>query len=134
MSFQINSFSIRYIPHNLQRYNTCGDWYLDETVGELVIKVSETGTPAYNFLIAIHELIEATLCIYQGVSGLEVDEWDFNHPDSDDPGSEEGCPYYSQHMVATTIEHMLAIVLRVSWDDYEEDIQRLSNNYHKQVE
>jgi hypothetical protein len=114
---------IETIPHSEQRYDTVGDW---QFIGnDLVIHVSDMGNNLYEFLVGIHELIEAILCKEYSVLEQQVDSWDKKHLDSNDPGSimvdenGETCPYYRQHFIATIIERMLANELGVDWDPYE---------------
>ena len=121
------------IPHNMQRYNTVGDWSYAKT-GELLISVSDCSSfdPGMNTaqstenLIAVHEIIEGLICQARGVSEAEVTQWDLDHPGHPDPGSIPGCPYYREHMFAEMIEHMLAAELDVDWDVHETIIETLS--------
>lgn len=111
------------IPHNEQRYETVGDW---QFIGdELIIKVSNMNHTLHEFLVGIHEAIEAMLCNQYGISEELVDKWDLNHLDAKDPGNIPGCPYYREHLIATIIERMLANELEVDWDKYEEAIENL---------
>jgi hypothetical protein len=110
---------IETISHDQQRYDTVGDWQFD---GEnLNIKVSEIPTSEhgyYEFLVGVHELVEAILCKNQGVTEQQVDDWDLNC-DEEDPGNNPECPYYRQHLLATVIENILANELGVDLIDYE---------------
>jgi hypothetical protein len=124
---------IETIPHDQQRYDTVGDW---QFIGDdLIIKVSkffpklvrEPIVPYdnYEFLIGIHELIEAILCKAYGIKEEEVDYFDMSHENHPDPGSLKDAPYYRQHLIATIIEKMLASELGVIWEEYEEAIDNL---------
>ena len=110
---------IEIIDSKDQRYPTDGDWQFVEVFEDngreekLNIKVSRQENPDEELAIAIHELIEAYLCKKHGISEESVDKWDFSHPDSDDPGSIEGCPYFWEHMIATAIENPLLDCLRL---------------------
>jgi hypothetical protein len=121
---------IEIIPHDQQRYDTVGDW---QFIGDdLIIKVSklfplpleDSSLPfSYEeFLIGIHELIEAILCKAYGIKEEDVDKFDMSHEDHPDPGSLIDAPYYRQHLIATIIERMLASELDVNWEAYEEVI------------
>ena len=55
----------------------------------------------------------------------EVDAWDLAHPDAEEPGEVEGCPYFIQHAEASRVERVLADLLSVSWDEYEASFDRL---------
>ena len=116
--------NITTIKHEHQRYETVGDWQIG-AFENINIKVSNMNNPTYEFLVGIHELIEAMLCKQYGITEEVVDSWDMDHLDSNDPGSIPGCPYYRQHFLATIIERMLADELEVDWDLYEEAIESL---------
>jgi hypothetical protein len=122
---------IKSIPHQDQRYETCGDWfYIDTgelvTDGTLCIRVSQLSSRREMLLIAIHELIEAVLCEQQGVSPEEVDQFDLNFQGPGEPGDAWLSPYYSQHQIATGIERILATELEVNWLEYEKHLEELS--------
>ena|SRR5207249_2783247 len=121
---------IRLADHKDQRYNTVGDWrYLD--LNDLIITVSNTGNDAYNFLIALHELIEAQMCKDGNISHHEVDIWDKEHLRSKDPGSIPGCPYYREHMIASAIEFTMACFLNINWGEYEDCLDGLTKSWRE---
>lgn len=147
------SISIESIPHRLQGYDTCGDWYQGGSLDRemirdkevLCISISELPDRREMFLIAIHELIEAFLCECAGVTEASVDDFDKNfesgwlETDSlvgnklalpigypKEPGDHPDAPYYHQHQLATGIERILAAEAGVSWLEYEQHIQELS--------
>ncbi len=74
------------IPHSEQRYPTVGDWQIDKA-GNLHITVSKMSDQRYEFLIGMHEAIEAYLAIYAGVSPEAVDRFDSPPP----TGSRQHC-------------------------------------------
>ena len=89
---------IETIPHKDQRYATAGDWqfkqgaidqntvvvnnaaYAAQADGSqlLHIRVSELGDWRYEALVAVHELVEALLCKYGGITEQEVDKFDMD--------------------------------------------------------
>jgi hypothetical protein len=107
---------IKTIPHETQRYDTVGDWY--ESIGGLHIRVSETGNEDYNFLIALHEMVEYYLCKKHGVKESDVDEFDMGFTGSGEPGDDKSAPYYDEHQTATLVEKAMAETLGVDWDEY----------------
>ena len=121
---------IESIPHNEQRYDTCGDWFYQENVDHeplLKIKVSSLASRREMFLVAIHELVEAFLCECAGVTEAEVDAFDLSRPtEGEEPGDNFQAPYYLQHQIATGIERILAAEAEVSWQEYEQHIKELS--------
>jgi hypothetical protein len=120
---------IETIEHEEQRYPTVGDWfYWNKT---LHIKVSETDNNDYNYLIALHELVEAWLCQKRGIIQEEVDAFDiayeFNRQPGDDsePGDNISAPYRDEHCIATGVERIVCAALGLPWKDYEETLERL---------
>jgi hypothetical protein len=112
------------IPQNEQRYATQGDWFnvTDMTVVPpqevLSIPVSKMDNEDYEFLIGLHELIEAWLCKKRGITAQMVDDWDMNSS-LDEPGDSMEAPYYREHKFASAIEQLVAGEMGVNWDDYE---------------
>jgi hypothetical protein len=127
------SIQIRTTPHSRQRYETCGDWfYLDN--GDIHIVVSDMGDWKKEFLVALHELVEATLCKARGIKQMTVDRFDIEYEASrqpndavTEPGDDPKSPYYKEHFFATNIERMLANELGVDWGEYEQTVQSLSS-------
>jgi hypothetical protein len=109
----MNRTILETIPHNKQKYPTLGDWYRDPKTGEAVIRVSDTGDWRYDFLITIHELVEAALCNNRNISEDDVTKFDLEHLESDDPGFLKEAPYYKEHQ------------LGVNCDDYEKRLEDL---------
>jgi hypothetical protein len=66
---------IETIDHSKQRYPTVGDWQIDKA-GNLHIAVSRMSDRRYEFLIGMHEAIEAYFAIHAGVSPEVVDKFD----------------------------------------------------------
>lgn len=121
------NINIQIVRHKDQRYNTVGDWAYDSN-GDLQIKVSDTGDWRYNFLIARHELDEAILCRIAGVSGKQVDDYDFSHPDEIGGDSFSECidaPYYTQHCDALAAEWELARKMGIDWVVYTKAVAEL---------
>lgn len=118
--------SIQTIPHSLQRYNTVGDWYTDKITGTVRIFVSELNSWRYELLVGVHEVVEAFLCMHDGVTQESVDAFDKQFvTHSEEPGDDPEAPYQKQHCLATGIERILAACLGVKWADYEEALEIL---------
>jgi len=126
----VNSIVIKTIPHAEQRYPTCGDWYYDADKS-LQIRVSQMHDSRYEFLVALHEVIEVKLCEWCGVTQKVVDDFDMEYEknreegDESEPGDSPRAPYKFQHCVATGIERIVAAVMGVDWSDYEATINAL---------
>src|SRR5258708_3808471 len=115
---------LRSIPHDQQRYETCGDWIA--TRGQLrEVRVSEMSHRDYIFLVMVHELIEGYLCVKRGIKPRDVDLFDMafesrrKEGNTDEPGDHLDAPYFREHQFSTKIEKLLARELGVSWKDYD---------------
>ena len=123
----LNRYNIAVIPHSAQRYNTVGDYYTAHS--DLVkVRISELQNADYEFLIMIHELVESYLCAKRGISEAQIDTFDVEHSELDEPGLSEDAPYHKEHMFATSIEQFIAHELGVDWTHYEEALQRISES------
>lgn len=133
----IKKITIEVIPHLSQRYNTVGDWQFTRspTGDELKIKVSDIGERDANMLIAIHEMIEAILCEFGGVTEEQVDEFDFfwtprpayyaSNKLLTEPGDDTCAPYYTQHQCASAVERLVAMKMWTDWARYEEMVDKM---------
>ena len=120
---------IETIPHDTQRYPTAGDWYTRD--GTLHIKVSEELPEKEALLVAIHELVEVSLCKDRGVTECQVDAFDIEYEknrdsaDDSEPGDSPLAPYQKEHFFATSIERLMAAELKVNWLEYGDHISAL---------
>ena len=119
------------IPHDKQRYETCGDWFVGMD-GSWRINVSELPMKnalfpqKFAFLVAFHELVEMALCKAMGVTQERVDQFDLSYSgDREEPGDDERAPYHVQHQLATGLERTMAALLGVDWEEYEAAINDL---------
>lgn len=121
---------IKTIPHNRQRYPTCGDWWFDKR-GDLQIRVSDVGNRDYEALVALHELVEVMLCKKRGITTEQVDKFDkafeaARKPgNNDEPGDDPKAPYRREHFFATNIEALMSAELGVNWKKYESALDKL---------
>lgn len=109
---------IESIPQSKQRYATLGD-YWRAADGALYIKVQEFADWRYEFLIALHELVEEALTHQRGIQEPDIMAFDTAHLDSDDPGMLPDAPYHKEHVYATGVEMAMAAMLGVDWAEYE---------------
>lgn len=123
---------IKTIPHKKQRYETVGDWWWEKNT--LQMRISDMENWRYEFLVAVHEYIEAMLCKHSGVSQKSVDSFDikfekdrlkFKWGNEPEPGNDPRAPYFFQHNIATGIERILATLLGVNWDEYDKTVMSL---------
>lgn len=128
-------YDIKVVPHSEQRYDTVGDWIWSKGLKDdkvyLYIRVSDLGDWKMEFLVIIHELIEAVLCHIKGITQMQVDQFDmqyeiFRQPgDFSEPGNSRKAPYYWPHKIASWIERFLGFLLKVDWKLYNERINSL---------
>lgn len=128
---------MRAIAHSDQRYDTWGDWEFDAS-DKLTITMSELPKPnwRYDYLGAIHELLEAALCRHQGITQADVDAFDIDYEKrrmagqtqaacgckiTDDPGGDIHAPYRLAHAYALSVEYGLARLLDVDPAAYDAD-------------
>lgn len=120
------------IPHSHQRYETCGDWKVQP--GRIEVLVSRMGNRDYEFLVAIHELVEVWLCTKRGISDEDVTKFDMKyeadrkagmHPPEAEPGDNRLAPYKREHFCATNIERLLAAEMGIDWQEYEQAVNAL---------
>ena len=97
-------------------YNRVGDWHWE---GErLHIWVQDMKDERHEWLIALHEIVEAYLCKVSQVSEESIDEYDKANEGKWIPAG----PGYREHLTATGIESILASITGVNWDKYEEEV------------
>lgn len=121
---------IKVIEHHKQRYKTVGDWkFINNIYNDFVldITISDLGDSKMNCLIAIHEFIEAILCKFNDpeITTEQVDKFDLDHPELEEPGESTDCPYMVQHLIANSVEIMMANILKVNWDEFERKVKSL---------
>ncbi len=127
---RVSRINVEFIDHRFQRYDTCGDWwfrpdtsYLD--VVALEIRVSKLPDHRSMQAIALHEQVEALLCLEDGINEESVMEFDLAFEDRREPGnmSEPGdspeAPYHSQHKRATLVEQCFLSGTGLSWEEHE---------------
>ncbi|KAB0668934.1 hypothetical protein F6V30_13940 [Oryzomonas sagensis] len=117
MGYSFKQINIRIIPHKHQRYDTYGDYYINDD-GTLVVLVSEFADPDVAIRIAIHEVLEAWRCKKRGLDFKEIDNFDMAHPASDDPGLLKCAPYHLEHMQSDQVERLLCHQDGVKWEDH----------------
>lgn len=125
--------SIHAIPHSTQRYETVGDyWHPSESRTE--IRVSQMGNADYEFLVAVHELIEQYLCKRRGIPEPSIVEFDVEFERLrglgikeafDEPGHDPKAPYHVEHVFAEKIEREVAEELGINWEEYSRVVESL---------
>lgn len=138
---------IQTIPHKSQRYETPGDYYKGQILSTndrtspttfiqeyTVMRVSDLGNSDYEFLIAMHELIEMYLTEKRGIKEEDIKRFDQHfedgrklglHTEDEEAGDDPHAPYRKEHFFATNIERMIASELGVDWEKYDEAVTSL---------
>lgn len=127
---------IESIPHAQQRYDTAGDWVIEED-GTWRIRISEVEDERHLLLLAFHELVEMVLCRHRGITPDQLDDFDFNWTESEgchEPGEDQSAPYYREHQFAMGMERLMASELEVNWMEYERTLSALDYPAHSHTE
>ena len=109
---------IQTIPASEQRYETLGDYWKDAD-GTIQVRVSEMGDERFEFLCAVHEMIEFLLCAAHGIAEPDIMAFDIAHPELHEPGDHPDSPYRKEHNFAQHIEYLIARAFQITWADYE---------------
>ncbi len=122
----MKSIDIQFIPHDEQRYNTVGDWWLSEEEGVLHIRVTAMPRVGSMVALAAHELVEWWLCRLAGIRQEDVDafdiEWEKNNALDGEPGDAPAAPYHTQHCFATAVERIIVAASGINWTDHEAEM------------
>jgi hypothetical protein len=116
----LSDILITFVPHAKQRYETMGDWYVNDK-GQWVIVVDEMGDWRKSVAVAIHELVEMSLCMDRGIEEQDVTDFDLKFNATETPGEsgdEPDAPYHKEHRFATHIEREIVEELGVEWGTY----------------
>jgi len=89
-----------------------------------VFRISDCRNRRFEWLLAIHELVERALCDDKGITAKDVDDFDFKFK-GDDPGDAPRSPYRDQHCFATAVERMLCAAMGISWKEYDDFVMKL---------
>lgn len=120
------NINIRVIPESEMRPEVSGaDWFWDQD-GNLQVRVSPMSDWRREILLALHETVEAIMCMHNGVSQQAVDAYDKayyeTHECDKDAGDEADAPYVHEHCLATAIERILCAELDVNWASYDREL------------
>ncbi len=116
-------------PYNKMRYETCGDYIMEN--GHWHFYIAKLEKRRYEWLVLIHEIIECYLCSLLMIKEKDIYEFDlmfeqerknFLHTEDEEPGDDRQAPYYYQHQIATFFEKIFAFILFVNWREYDEAV------------
>ena len=125
--------NIETVPHDKQRYETCGDYWEDES-GVEQIRVSEMVDWRYEVLVALHEIVEMALTRQRRIDEHAITEFDIKFEESKargllagEAGDNPNAPYRKEHFFATNLERLFAAELEVDWQEYERFVDALGS-------
>jgi hypothetical protein len=107
---------IKTIPQEQHRYETIGDYVGHERLR--FIQISDMGNAKYEFLIALHEMIEQALCLERGIAEESITKFDKEFKGEGEPGDDPSAPYYNEHQFATKVEEMVCKEIGLDWNAY----------------
>ncbi|RPI19702.1 MAG: hypothetical protein EHM58_00420 [Ignavibacteriae bacterium] len=95
---------------------------LKDADGTINIQIQELNNDDYEFLLAIHCLIENKLIEKRKIKITDIEDFEKSYYSNskisgsqDDPGDEPDSPYHKEHIFATYIEMLIAKELNLSW-------------------
>lgn len=131
-----DSVEIEVVKPRKQRYATAGDWLIVPGMGDkkvLVVRVTDTGDWRSNMAIAQHEFFEACLCLANGISQQQVDQYDISFEahrqdgDKSEPGMQPDAPYHRFHILACALEMVFVDNCpQLAWERHEAMVDKLS--------
>ena len=132
------NINIQVIDDKDHRYPFTGaDWWY-EPDGTLQVRVSKLSDWKREFVLALHETIEAVTCKNDGVVGEAVDkfdiEFDKTHTSDVNAGDDILAPYMQPHSLATGIERTMCYVLKVPWTPYDNELGAFPSRQEKRIE
>ena len=115
---KLKDVHIKFIPQSEQRpFAQYGDYW--ETEGSIEIRITIYANPSYSQAIAIHELIEKWRNNQIGIKDSDVDQFDKDHPELNDPGWSLDAPYNRTHSEADIFERLFINLSGNNWIEYE---------------
>jgi len=122
----ITKVNMRIIPKGCMRAaytDGWGDYWVDEK-GILQIRAVEFENFMFSHYVLLHEYLEAVRCYRDGITLGAIEQWDADHPDDDDPGHLDGCPYRKHHQLSETLERVACAQDGFDWDQYDNSLPK----------
>jgi hypothetical protein len=131
--------AVSFIPHREQRYETVGD-YVECSKDTTEFTISKMRPLKYCWLVALHEIIEWTICHINKIPGKAIDKFDMAYEQArkrgdqkapcgcgftDEPGFDRHAPYVDAHRAATQCEKIIAKALGIEWGPYGDAVEKL---------
>ena len=129
------NIQIKTIPHHFQEYDTVGNYWRDVNncgAEALEIRVSRMSDRRHEFLVALHEMIEAFLCDWRRIPFAEITRFDIEFEGRAGAGRirrarRRRCarPIAASISSPSSIERIVAQELEVDWPQYNRAVERL---------
>jgi len=127
----ITSLNFKIIPHAEHRYPTVGDyWEEPPGSGHWEIRVSDVGDWQMALLVFVHEIVELCQTEAAGIKEQDITAFDIQFEaahanDDEEPGDSPWAPYHKQHVMAECLERILALILGINWQDYDDKLMEV---------
>lgn len=126
----MRNIHIKFVDQKDQNYDTVGDYGIDIDNDTIWFKITKFENQNYSIAILLHEIVEFFRNQQEGITVAQVDEFDYNNPQLDDPGLSLEAPYHKNHMEADAIERLYIILSKNDWVHYEQSIDSLFDKKH----
>ena len=126
------NINCRVVPNEeikLRRGFTGADWWWDDADTLQVRIAAEIEDWRGRAALAIHEISEAAMCRYLGITVAQVDAFDAEYQRTHEidlnAGDEPDCPYAVPHTFATAIERVFTGCVKLPWKKYDDQLSEL---------
>jgi hypothetical protein len=127
----MNNIIVKTVPNEeikIRHGFTGADWWWEGDTLQVRVAAELTDWRERAALI-VHEVAEAIMCNYNGVTVEQVDKFDEKFKGDNEidinAGDEPDSPYKLEHTYATAIERILTGVLEVDWKIYDQNLGKL---------
>ena len=119
---------VKFIPRSEQRFadiGQVGDYWETET--EIHFRITLfPDKPAYSMAVLLHELHEKYRNNQLGIKDEDVDRFDLDNPELEDPGMSPEAPYHRTHCEADAIERVFIALCGEDWALYDKMVNEIT--------
>lgn len=123
----IPKITIKLIDPSNQRFGECGDWFYDAEDHHLTVFVNRMEDWRSEIAVAVHEALEAVMCIDADVDQTDVDAFDKTFYQMNDSaglaGDSSDAPYFNQHVAATFVEKEICHQTKLDWNQHDKNCE-----------
>jgi hypothetical protein len=132
---RLTKIVVNVVDQSDQRYDTLGDWQVipDDVAKTTTISilVSKQKDERSTFAVAIHELVEAVACYFNGVTQQAVDDYDLEQLGAFGV-ADSHAPYFHEHNAAITCEAAFCASVALSFEAHELALEQAIIEYQKE--